>query len=208
MSWTIEQTETNNDAIKDLEQAVKLAESKRILMFCASPDQGAFHNRSYPAASDTKRIFKIGAAEANGSTFKWINDGSAVDFIFPGPQAVMELPGNLNAEEPRFTPLSGSSVATALASGLAALILYCVQAGAIHRDREKPAADLNDYRALKAHDRMLIAFQQIGTSKESDSKYIMVWNRFLKPIRKAEKEPTRETWMDLVSELSEELMRD
>jgi hypothetical protein len=90
MSWTIERTDTNKADIDELEKAIELAASKDVLMFCAATDQRPFKDRSYPAASGTKKIFKIGAAEASGAALEWIGDQSAVDFIMPGHQVVME----------------------------------------------------------------------------------------------------------------------
>src|ERR1700683_1227799 len=84
MSWTIERTEMNTKGIGRLEKAIELAANEGILMFCAATDQGVYRDRSFPAASSTKRLFKIGAAEASGTASKWIGDQSAIDFIFPG----------------------------------------------------------------------------------------------------------------------------
>lgn len=214
MSWTIEKTESNKDDIADLEKAIELAAGRNILMFCAAADQGAYKDRTYPAATGTKKIFKIGAAEASGAALKWLGDQSLVDFIFPGHQVVMERHGSPKVKQ--YTALTGSSVATALASGLAALILYVVQAGNINRDRRKQSSGfddnralrLDDYKALKNHDRMDEAFQQIGTTKESENKYITVWNRFQKTVKKSESQSQKDTWIDLVTELADDLMRE
>ena len=59
MSWTIERTEMNKKGIVELEKAIELAASEGILMFCAATDQGAYIDNSYPAASSTKKLFKI-----------------------------------------------------------------------------------------------------------------------------------------------------
>jgi hypothetical protein len=208
MSWTIERTETNKADIDELEKAIELAASKDMLMFCAATDQGAFKDRSYPAASGTKKIFKIGAAEASGAALKWIGDQSAVDFIMPGHQVVMERHGDPGVQ--KFTPLTGSSVATALAAGLAAIVLYCVQLGGIVRadgNEKEESRELAEYRALKTHERMKEAFQQIGTTKESEFKYVTVWNRFGKTVKKAETE-MRDRWINLLADLAEDLKRE
>jgi hypothetical protein len=174
-------------------------------VYCAATDQGAYKDRSYPAATGTKRIFKIGAAEASGSAMKFVGDQTAIDFIFPGHQVTLERAGMPapGAKPARITPLTGSSVATALAAGLAALMLYTVQAGAIAAGRA-----LDDYRRLKTHERMHEAFLQIGTSKQSEMKYITVWNRFGKTVKRAEEYKLKDTWMDLVTDLAEDLMRE
>jgi subtilisin family serine protease len=201
MSWTIERTDTNEKGIAELEKAIELAASEGILMFCAATDQGAYIDNSYPAASSTKKLFKIGAAEASGTAIKWLGDPRAVDFIFPGHNVVKERPGDVPID--KHTSLTGSSVATALAAGLAAVILYTVQVGALtptDRARHK-GVTMDDFRALKKHKRMRDAFLDIGTTDGSEKKYIAVWQRFKDAVKKSETEP-RDTWIDIVTDLA------
>jgi len=206
MSWTIDSNDSNKVEIAELEKAIDAAAQENILMFCAATDQGAYRDQSYPAAAGTKRLFKIGAAQASGAAPTWLGDPAHVDFIFPGHQVVYERHGDPAAKQ--ITALTGSSVATALAAGLAALVLYVVQAGAFYRDRAKPAVGLDDFRALKNHERMDEAFRMMGTTKESEHRYITVWNRFSKTVRKSEGALARDMWMDLVVSLAESLMRE
>ncbi|KAB5545922.1 hypothetical protein GE09DRAFT_1132964 [Coniochaeta sp. 2T2.1] len=212
MSWTIERTDLNKDDIVELERAIEEAAAKNILMFCAATDQGAYRDRTYPAASGTKKLFKIGAAEASGAAYKWVGDQSAVDFIMPGHQVVLERHDDRNVT--KFTPLTGSSVATALASGLAAIVLYCVQLGGVVKadgNQKEEATALQQYSALKDHERMKEALGRIGLDKTSEHKYILVWNRFglrkNSTLKKSEKE-TKDRWILLMRELADELMRE
>ncbi|KAH8805997.1 hypothetical protein F5884DRAFT_801362 [Xylogone sp. PMI_703] len=199
MSWTIERTENNTKGISDLEKAIERAAKEGILMFCAATDQGALKDRSYPAASSTKKIFKIGAAEASGTALKWLGDQRAVDFIFPGHNVVKERPGDVPVD--KYTSLTGSSVATALASGLAAVILYCVQVGAQPARARARGVTMDDFRMLKKHDRMRDAFLEIGTTDESEKKYIAVWERFKEAVKKARSGPP-DKWIDIVTDLA------
>lgn len=199
MSWTIEKTDSNTKGIQELEQAIELAAQEGILMFCAATDQGAYKDRSYPAASSTKKLFKIGAAEASGTALKWLGDQRAVDFIFPGDNVVKERYGE--APPDKYTSLTGSSVATALASGLAAVILYCMQVGAQPARARQRGVTMDDFRMLKKHDRMRDAFLEIGTTDESEKKYIAVWERFKEAVKKAESEP-KDTWINIVTDLA------
>ncbi|KAJ3557440.1 hypothetical protein NPX13_g9928 [Xylaria arbuscula] len=140
MSWTIEKTDSNGNDIKELEDVITAAARENILMFCAATDQGAYKDRTYPAATSTKKIFKIGAAEASGAALKWLGDQTLVDFVFPGHQVVMEQHGDPRVK--KYTPLTGSSVATALASGLAAVILYTIQLAEVSKERGGPTGGL------------------------------------------------------------------
>ena len=130
MSWTIKKTEENTSHIENLEKAVQAAAKDNILMFCAASDGGAVTDQTFPAESQRESVFKIGAATEEGKAWKWVGEGKNVDFIFPGHEVVQErykeaLLQNCNL-------LTGSSVATAIAAGLAALVLDCVQLAALH----------------------------------------------------------------------------
>ena len=132
MSWTIEKTDENKSDILALEQAVQDAANRNILMFCAASDGGAVSDRSFPARSGKKEVlFKIGAATEEGSKWKWVGDATNIDFIFPGHKVVKER-YNEDVRIQSCNLLTGSSVATAIAAGFAALILDCVQRAALH----------------------------------------------------------------------------
>ncbi len=219
MSWTIERTDINSEDIKALETEIRAAANQNILMFCAAADQGqnysavdflnethhyvgAYRDRTYPAASSTKNIIKIGAAEASGAALRSVGDQALIDFIFPGHQVAMD-----QAHDPKvksYPTLTGSSVATALASGLAAVILYTVQLAEV----SNKSKDLRGYKSLKDHERMKVAFSQIGTTKESENKYITVWNRFTKVVKQAERDGCpRIDWIGYIRTLAVELLR-
>ncbi|KAG8169744.1 hypothetical protein KVR01_000489 [Diaporthe batatas] len=211
MSWTIEESDKNDLDIRKLNRAIESAAHQNILMFCAAADQGAASAVTYPAASHTTKLFKIGAAEAAGGTYKWVGGLSHVDFIFPGYQVVTE-----RHDDPRvknYTALTGSSVATALASALAAMILYTIQIGDVWRDHKNRQGAgppnghlLNRYKSLKDHDKMREAFLQIGTTKESGHKYIKVWERFERKVKKAESDgAARDEYVDYIMDLADQL---
>ncbi|KUJ16880.1 uncharacterized protein LY89DRAFT_669327 [Mollisia scopiformis] len=206
MSWTIERTAQNVSDIADLETAIELAAKQGILMFCAANDQGISSDQSFPAAASTKHLFKIGAAEASGTVWKWVGDPAQVDFIFPGHNVVKDRPNDAPLDKCK--TLTGSSVATAFASGLAALILCCVQLGALttqaanERLAQAPGAvSMEDYKAMKGHERMKEAFMGIG----SKNKYLEVWNVFGSAASKAERVGGRDAKLDIVSEIAQRL---
>ncbi|RAH42554.1 S8 family peptidase [Aspergillus brunneoviolaceus CBS 621.78] len=188
MSWTIERNEQNAADIRDLEAAIGAAANAGILMFCAANDQGAALDVSFPAAcANTKNIFKIGAAEASGAVWKWVGDAAAVDFIFPGHKVVKERPNDAPID--KCQTLTGSSVATAIASGLAALILYCVELSFVQSEAVNPPGKVDHFEGLSRHERMREAFLAIGTTQSSGNKYIEVWNVFEKAVEKSQGKP-------------------
>ena len=130
MSWTIEETADNEVHIEKLKEAVEKAAKKPILMFCAASDGGAISDKSFPGKGPRDSVFKIGAATEDGKAWKWVGDESNIDFIFPGHEVVQERYKEALLQNSNL--LTGSSVATAIAAGLAALVLDCVRLAALH----------------------------------------------------------------------------
>lgn len=116
MSWTIELTDNNQKEIKMLETQIREAASKGIIMFCSGRDEAWNESSkiSRPAACDPK-VYRVGSSDPYGNMSIWVNPDS-VDYLLPGEAL---LPGNKSR---------GSSASTALASGLAALIIWCFEA--------------------------------------------------------------------------------
>lgn len=163
MSCTFEKTEKNQHILEgQLKVAVAAASSKGILMFCSTGDQGKCANDYiYPAC--LPNVFKIGAAKPSGNDWDWTEDSH---FTFPGEDLKVEIPSYIGSGED--SRASGSFLATALASGLAALILYCID-----------ATD-NDQLRKRARSYILMekAFKKM--TKADQPKYIRAWE-WLKP---------------------------
>ena len=116
MSWTVNETEENEQDIPALEQAVKDATEKNILMFCAASDEGAVADKTFPAKAVKEKPFKIGAATQSGGTGAWVGSVKNIDFIFPGNKVVQERYGEPVLQNCNI--LTGSSAATAIAARL------------------------------------------------------------------------------------------
>ncbi|KAL1640281.1 hypothetical protein SLS58_007097 [Diplodia intermedia] len=176
MSWTIDKPNTNNVETARLEAALDDAFKKDILLFCAASDQGPVVRATYPAASG--RCIRIGAARASGQEYELVGGASSVDFLFPGHNVVPGQTSELDLRLDKGSLLSGSSVATALAAGLAALVLHCVQFAAQYAKSSNAPGDRvtsDDFARLKSRDGMFAAFQSIDTTEH---KYVKVWDVF------------------------------
>ncbi|KAF8454408.1 peptidase S8/S53 domain-containing protein [Terfezia claveryi] len=125
MSWTIKVPKTvKKDSVRQqiarLNSALQTADSKGIILFCATSDNGTHENpkRIYPGAIGMQRsagsevILRIGAANINGLD---LYPGTPADFLFPGED--VPLGSDLGGYA------IGSSVATANAAGFTALLL-------------------------------------------------------------------------------------
>jgi hypothetical protein len=152
MSWTIKRTQQNTMDIDGLRKVLLEAQTKGIILFCSLSDEGAGGN-GYPADYDIAT--RIGAATAAGKEWSWV-EGHDAHFLFPGEGVEIDVRTREIA--------SGSSIATALAAGLAALILHCVD-----------IAEPDQRRNLQQQHVMKKAFQSLC---KTGNNYLKVWEVF------------------------------
>lgn len=176
MSWTIETPITDHPDMADLQQAVKEAETKKILMFCSTSDQGnSTTDRCYPG--DFPACIRIGGATDTGEALAWVND-TRVDFLLPGKNVPFH-----NNEGKIVSYESGSSVATAAASGLAALLLVCNHLLSV---KEK-SQDSPQYIS-KGYESMRRVFKVLASKENSQIPDVMDFfdHRFKRALARAE----------------------
>ena len=162
MSWAIEEITTmrhKDDGVDKLGNAISEAIRNKILLFCAMPDKGVgVKNNTYPKSLRRDGIFSIGAATRDGHPWSRTGDEKP-DFYLPGVELGIPTeradPGKKDRPPEKWHTYSGSSLSCALASGLAALILYC----ATIVDREA-----KDREYLRGHKGMKEAFENINVS--------------------------------------------
>ncbi|MGW6569626.1 S8 family serine peptidase [Streptomyces sp. NPDC054975] len=95
--------------------AVDYAEDKDTLIFAGAGNDGR-ESREYPAA--IPGVVAVGALDTNGKVAKFSNYGPHLALAAPG----VEIPGLCTADKSRYCAHEGTSQATAIASGTAALI--------------------------------------------------------------------------------------
>ncbi|KAF1977652.1 subtilisin-like protein [Bimuria novae-zelandiae CBS 107.79] len=135
MSWTIPMNSGESEAKKQLHKVLKKAVDNKVLMFCSTPDSGKFTDVDYPSGPWRDRFFRIGAANADGTVFQWTPE-DGITYVLPGVDVVRQQKANSSSDAKSTRGIlhhmvefheTGSSVATALAAGLAAMIIYCVK---------------------------------------------------------------------------------
>ncbi|KAK4498666.1 hypothetical protein PRZ48_009176 [Zasmidium cellare] len=177
---TLEKTSENVRGIEQLQDAILEAGKRGILMFCAASDQGSERDTTYPGAANTTEIFKIGAAGKWGNASKMVGTATTIDYLFAGEKVA---PHRRSIDLLKNITLSGSSIATVIASGLAAMILFCVQVAAV--DQKSSVTD-GDYDQVKRYEGMGRAFDNIGWSPSNSPKYLQVWQLFGNAARKGD----------------------
>ncbi|KAF2012823.1 hypothetical protein BU24DRAFT_465179 [Aaosphaeria arxii CBS 175.79] len=195
MSWTIQRSDDEEKAaesnahLKRLQSALERAQKNNTMLFCSAPDVGASSRQSmtsfYPFGRPIPHMFKIGAAKADGSMYGWAGNSDQVDFILPGHNVMLREGDKISEEDD--IPKTGSSVATALAAGLAALIIQCVRLGALHNHVKSQGAvtttapNVESLRAIKQFDAMKEAFKKVSTGYTESDKRLEVEKVFKQP---------------------------
>ncbi|KAH0499666.1 hypothetical protein TgHK011_006843 [Trichoderma gracile] len=207
MSWTIARNQVNAKDMDRLDKALKRATAQnRVLLFCASPDSGEMTKAQaetfYPFGCDGGvGLFKMAAATVDGIRVSMA--GSRFDYSLPGHEvedtsqpagasAREMLQKTSHASEVEHSGLkTGSSIATALGAGLAALIIYCVRLSAAYAHRLNPSAgtsansDINTgvlgrnaLELIKQPAQMRRIFDRMVSTGSSGDRYIEVWEFF------------------------------
>jgi len=151
MSFALEK---NN---RDLERAVLAAKGEGIVIICSTADRGNNQPKVYPAdCGEDKDTIKIAACDEMGYPAQYAS--GAAHYYFQGENIVTDI---LNST----STVSGSSVATALAAGVASLILACGRL-----DKDGVSNEERNKRVRTWFDKM----QGEGTN----SKYVRPWIKF------------------------------
>ena len=152
MSWTMYETQENKSDLDELVTTINDAAGRGIILFCAGEDRGQLegNKKPYPASSHTDRIKKIGSAGEYGEKSDFVNEAN-INYFFPGEIA--------NEQD------QGSSAATALASGLAAMILWCSELYKMRAEEKVAKGDGVEFEDLdfRVKDRMNLLFDALKT---------------------------------------------
>lgn len=209
MSWAIKpplDTTAFDNAIKNAS-----TRNKPVLMFCSASDQGHFSDYTYPHSSNPNSVFRIGASTATGAFADFVGDPTKLDLAFPGHE--VDLDTDADPEHfSRFASHTGSSIATAIAAGLAALVLECVRLGVIYTQEARqsdPRMAINKEDLFKIRNKMIMmdALKRIGTGEQTQNKYIEVWKTFDTVTKKLKQEEgVRLNQLDVIAGLAQVLL--
>lgn len=190
ISWTIRNMAAKDatayhgqesEALESLKGAIDRAKERGILIFCSASDditkKGA---ETLPYSQAREYIFRIGAADAYGWSDKATEDQRTIDYFLPGNQVADDFnPRTVRAEELKYR--DGSSVATALAAGLASLILYLTNLmKAYYSTDPKNMSKFSRYGdLLRRRDGLKKGFENIITDDNyKDKRFLPVWDLF------------------------------
>jgi hypothetical protein len=120
MSWSFPkefEKKRNEEDYNRFQTAIGNALTKKKILFGALRDEGQIPDWQayHPAGID--HVIRIGSSTNMGRIADFNSDKS-IDFALPGVQVLNEL-------DPSKGHITGSSIATAIAAGLAATVIYC-----------------------------------------------------------------------------------
>ncbi|KAJ5087242.1 hypothetical protein N7456_010858 [Penicillium angulare] len=187
MSWTVDQPK--GEMKERFDKALAAAAQKNILMFCSSPDEGhfKFSGDHYPTAHGPDKFFRIGASQADGQPYNWVSTDK-VDYIFPGVDVVQANKQDISLNGVADRRETGSSISTALAAGLAALVLWFFKIGVKYASEKMGVPDSHsnhdrsdnleesDMDLVRTIEGMKYAFKELGGSSGPNEKYIEIWS--------------------------------
>ena len=146
----------------DLENAVSYARDCGIAIICSTADEGQNVDRVWPAAYENKTL-SIAACNQYGSLAKYGSDQAR--YWFQGEKIVTDVQF---AEDSPVT-VSGSSVATAVAAGVASLIVACHRIASPSQEQA-----LREDTSISAPEIVKHWFQKMMEG-HGESKYVKPW---------------------------------
>jgi len=121
-----------NDPDNNLKYAIADAHTKGIVLLCSTADEGENRTRAWPASYGNT----LAIAACNDEGKKSLSSTTEAQYYFRGENVLYEPLNGNNAGSGE--KISGSSVATAIAAGVASLCLACCQLdGETVDDRER-----------------------------------------------------------------------
>ncbi|KAM7187648.1 hypothetical protein V8F33_011115 [Rhypophila sp. PSN 637] len=133
MSWSIKASDAISGDEDNLNKAVVAAGQQGIILFCSFNDRGTYHGEARLPSDNDKYLRRVGSCNSDGKESSFV-ERSKVDYLLLGEQFQSYIKTEDDTDK-------GSSAATALASGLAAAILWCVER--VNNDKEERRAWAN-----------------------------------------------------------------
>ncbi|KAL6229846.1 hypothetical protein BDW75DRAFT_249236 [Aspergillus navahoensis] len=191
--------------LDDLRNAIGEAVKQKILIFCSANDDISADVKDFlPYQKDPEYIFRIGAAGKDGQRDPVSEDDKRMNFYFPG-RKVAELEDPTSKRD--FKYYTGASVSTALAAGLASLIIYCATlAQAYYESKGEATKRLAEEFArkregLKQRGNIEKAFQSLTFPGWTHDKFPPVWGTFGAAATAIKESQTEKDMMDALTNL-------
>lgn len=177
MSWTTKKNDRNLQAA--ISDASNPNSNKRpTLMFCSTADEGVYSETIYPADYGNN-VVKVSATDRWGRLSAKSQSTQPVDIQIPGENIEAVGPAYIGSVLPT---VSGSSVATALAAGIASLALLLL--------RTYNKLEAREVNKIYSKEGIMKVFKKM----EADKAGIQLHNLFPREITNETKEQLAKDW--------------
>ncbi|KAG5769161.1 hypothetical protein H9Q72_003504 [Fusarium xylarioides] len=149
MSWTLNKPNT------ELNRAIKSAHEKGIVVFCSTADEGALSNAEPVGEAD--HVLTVSATDRWGHLTSKAITSRKVDVLIEGENIVAPAPDYMINQS---NTVSGSSVATALAAGIASLALLMIRTFSAGEDWDEEMKD--ELSAARRRERIKSVFDRMA----------------------------------------------
>lgn len=179
MSFAISEKDT------EMQRAVERASDAGIVMTCSMHDEGSRASEAYPAGFRIEPLIDslivLAACDEYGKPLREV-DESGIDYKLIGAHVPAGVVPFVKSEE----YITGSSVATALAAGLASLALTCnrlahpdkdyIRGTMVVKDGKKPVKDKSLYRlyTVRKHLNKMKAGEEDEMTADKKNKFIIL----------------------------------
>ncbi|KXH67609.1 hypothetical protein CSAL01_03648 [Colletotrichum salicis] len=180
MSWTIR---NDNNKIPE----AKLTDLRNVRATMGFKDGGG----EFPREINHAKVLCIGAADPHGQVWPEVTDQNGLNYVFPGmdikdvfeddgheSDSISEALGSQISDLVTRNGRTGSSVATALAAGLAALLIHCTKLGYYYTNawkgseaRRKEAITQQFVDQIATYEGMQNALDNLSSGSRSGAKY-------------------------------------
>ncbi|KAF4626456.1 hypothetical protein G7Y89_g11703 [Cudoniella acicularis] len=140
------------EPLQDIEDQINAAKDEGIVVISSTSDEGYIRQDVWPAKYGYSNVISIAACDFNGKLTAYSSEISAA-FRLQGEQIDVSSPDS-NLQHSKDAVISGSSVATAMATGIGSLILACQQ---MHRNFVRDAIDQSGDQVIHTAFRKMIS---------------------------------------------------
>ncbi|KAH9207228.1 peptidase S8/S53 domain-containing protein [Leptodontidium sp. 2 PMI_412] len=162
-------------AIPEIGEAIRYAESKNVVLFAAANNKGGNEDVCFPARLSQVICIHATDGEGNPASFTASSEQGEDNFAVLGERVMSNWP--LGLGQGHQVRKSGTSCATPIAAGIAAMVLYFARSY-LALNPDKFPADRFHFEKLSTTDGMRKVFHRLAKPRGAGYNYVCRWEVF------------------------------